>query len=185
MKKILFLIVAIVSFAACQKIKDLANIPFDIPYSQNITIPAIPGYTYGMPLPGGGVDLPFPPIAVAINAQQYFDQYHASPRNLVSADLGNANLEITAPGYQYFDFLDTIQLFISTESQPEILVAYDYNIPKGKKIISLFIVPGLNLKNYVTGDSLTIRLDTHINAIPAPGTQVHVSGNFHIVANPL
>ena len=115
MKKILILIAATISISACQKVKNLANIGFDVPYSQSETLPAVSGYTYGMQLPAGGVDLPFPAVSVATNAQQYFDQYHASSKNIVSADLSSMSIQITAPSGQYFDFLDKIELYISTE----------------------------------------------------------------------
>ena len=185
MKKILCLVILATSFTACQKIKNLANITFDVPYSQTVTVPSVPGYTYGIALPAGGIGLPFPATTVATNASQYFNQYHASSKNIVSAYLSNLNMQIIAPPNQYFDFLDSIQLFISTETQPEVLVAYQYNISKWMKQISLVIVPNVNLKNYFVQDSITVRLNAHINAIPASGTQVQISGKFSVTANPL
>ncbi len=186
MKKIVFCAIAmVVLFTACQKIKNLANINFNIPFSQTVTLPDMPGFPYGATLPQGGLNLPIPPVSVATNAQQIFDQYHASSKNLVSANLNNADLQITAPAGQYFDFVDTIQVFISTEGLPEILVAYLYNIPKGQTKINLVVVPGLNLKSYAVQDSVILRLNAHVNAIPVQGTQVLTEGAFHVVANPL
>jgi len=131
------------------------------------------------------VELPFPTIRVATNSQQYADQYHTSLSKIVSVYMGTINMQITNPYSQNFDFLDTVQFYISTQDQPEVLVAYDYNIPKGLKSINLAIVPGVNLKDYITSDSISVRLNAHINAVPAPGTQVLSSGNFHVTANPL
>ncbi len=186
MKKIVFCAIAIVVlFAACQKIKNLANINFNIPFSQSVTLPDVQGFPYGATLPGGGLNLPIPPVEVAINAQQIFDQYHASSKNLVEANLANADLQITAPAGQYFDFVDSIQVFISTEGLPEVLMAYLYNVPKGQTKINLIVVPGLNLKDYAVQDSVTLRLNAHVNAIPASGTQMLTEGAFHITANPL
>ena len=186
MKKIVFCIIAMaVLFTACQKIKNLANINFNIPFSQSVTVLGIADYPYGVLLPGGGLSLPFPPITVATNAQQIFDQYHASSKNLIEADLNNLDLQITAPAGQYFDFVDSIQVFISTETLPEVLVAYLYNVPKGQNKINLVTVPGLNLKSYAVQDSVTLRLNAHVNAIPASGTNILTEGAFHVVANPL
>lgn len=148
-------------------------------------MPAVPGYQYGIALPAGGLDLPFPAITVATNAQQYFDQYHASSKNVVSVYLSSLNMQVIAPPNQYFDFLDTIQFFISTETQPEVLVAYAYNIPKLQQAIMLTVVPGLDLKNYFVQDSMTVRLNAHINAVPASGTQLQINGQFRCTANPL
>ena len=185
MKKIAFLaIAALVLLAACQKIKSIANINFNIPFSQTVEVPSIDGFTYGVPLSNGGLSLPFPAVSVATNAGQLFTQYHASSKNVVDAHVNNIDLQITSAD-QNFDFLDTIQLYISTESLPEILVAYQYNIPKGQTKVNLTIVPGLNLKNYVVQDSVTLRMNAHINALPRPGTQVLAEGSFHVTANPL
>ncbi len=184
MKKITVLLV-LVAFAACQKVKNLANISFNVPYSQTISVPGVPGYLYGISLPDGGLDLPFPAVTVATNARQYFDQYHASSKNVVSVYLSSLDMQVIAPPNQFFDFLDSIQLFISTETQPEVLVAYEYNIPKFQKEIILSVVPGLNLKDYFVQDSMTVRLNAHVNAVPASGTQLQISGQFRCTANPL
>ena len=148
-------------------------------------MPGVPGYQYGIALPAGGLDLPFPAITVATNTQQYFNQYHASSKNVVSVYLFSLNMQVVAPPTQYFDFLDTIQFFISTETQPEVLVAYAYNIPKLQKAIMLTVVPGLDLKNYLVRDSMTVRLNAHINAVPVSGSQLQTSGQFRCTANPL
>ncbi len=185
MKKfVLFAVILIIAFASCQKIKSLANINFNIPFSQTVETPAIDGYNYGLPLPNGGATLPFPAVSVATNSQELFDKYHASSKNLVSARINNIDLQITSAG-QNFDFLDTIQLYISAQNLPEMLVAYQYNIPKGQTRVDLAIVPDKNLKEYVVKDSVTLRLNAHINALPKPGTQVMAEGVFRVTANPL
>ena len=185
MKKIILLaIAAIVLISACQKIKSIANINFNIPFWQTAEVPAIGGYNYGIPLPAGGAGLPFPPVAVATNAGQLFTQYHAGRKNVVDAHVNNIDLQIVA-GDQNFDFLDTIQLFVSTADLPEVLVAYKYNIPKGQKRIDLTIVPGMKLRNYVVEDTVRLRMNAHVNAVPKPGTQVMAEGAFHVTANPL
>ena len=186
MKKIVFcMVAAVILLAACQKIKNIANISFNIPFSQSVALPDIAGFPYGASLPAGGLNLPIPPVSVATNAQQIFDQYHASSKNLIDANLNNMDLQITALVGQYFDFVDSIQIFISTESSPELLVAYLYNIPKGQTKIIMQVVPGVNLKSYVVQDSVTLRLNAHVNAIPQFGTQLLTEGAFHVVANPL
>ena len=186
MKKIVSLaFLGLISMAACQKIKSIANINFTIPFSQSVTVPDVAGYPSGAVLPNGGLTLPFPPMTVATNSQQLFEQYHASSKNLVAANLDNMDLQITAPPNQTFDFVDSIQLFISSETVPEILVAYLYNVPKGQTKINLLITPGQNLKSYVVQDSVTLRLNAHINALPQGGTTLQAEGAFHVTANPL
>ncbi len=186
MKKIVFLLIAAVIWvSACQKIKSIANINFKIPFSQSVSVPDVAGYPSGAVLPAGGLNLPFPPVTVATNTQQYFDQYHASSKNLIAADLNDADIMITAPPGQNFNFLDSIQIFVSSETVPEILIAYLFDVPKGVTKINLVVVPGQDLKRYVVKDSITMRLKAHVNALPFAGTELQTEGAFHVTANPL
>ena len=138
-----------------------------------------------MPLPSGGLELPFPAVSVPTNAQQLFNQYHASSKNLVSADLSSLSLQMLSPAGQNFDFLDSVQVFVSAADQQEVMIAYSNGVPKGQTTLNLTAVPGVNLKNYIVQDTISIRLSAHINAVPASGSQVKLSASFHVVANPL
>lgn len=187
MKKIMFLtgITLLTLSFSCTKIKQLANINLNIPYSAQVTVPTVQGYTTGQKLPPGGLALPFPATGIPTNSQQTLAQYNVSSSKIVSVYLQSLSIQIIAPNNQNFDFLDTIQLYISVPLQPEVLVAYEYNIPKGQNTLTLTPVADVNLKNYFLADTMYFRLYAHINAIPASGTQLNISSNFHLLANPL
>ena len=51
--------------------------------------------------------------------------------------------------------------------------------------MNLTVVPGLNLKNYIVGDSVTVRLNAYVNDVPVPGGRLLLSGDFQVTANPL
>ena len=184
MKKMIFLL-AVSSLAACHKTNTQPTTTFDMQYSTTQALQLGSGSDYNTPVTDAGATMSFAPVKVAINAQQYFDKYHTSSKNVVTTYLGGVNLEIPTPGNHYFDFSDNLELYISGNSQPEVLVAYDYSIPKGLKSINLTLAPGVNLKNYIVNDSITIRLSTHVSYIPAPGAQIISTGVFQVTANPV
>lgn len=182
MKKILFLL-AISSLTACQKAKNTTVVAFDMPYSQAQALSLEPGN--GDPIAGAGATMSFAPVTVATNARPYFDKYGTNSQNIESTYLGGMNLQIPTPGNHYFDFADKLELYISGNGQPEVLVAAYDNIPKGLKTINLNLVPGINLKNYIVNDSITVRLNAHVNFIPSPGAQILSTGDFQITAKPI
>ena len=187
MKRIMCLTGAalLLTVTGCSKIHDFANINVDIPYNQQITVPQVAGDAAGVPLPAGGANLPFPAFPVMTNAQQYVSTYKTSIDKIISFDLNSMVIQIQSPPNQNFDFLDSIQLYISANSQLEMLVAYANSVPKGQTTLSLTAMPGVNLKNYFIQDTMYYRLNAHINAVPASGTVLNIASSFHLLANPL
>ena len=186
MKKILLgcTLAAIAFNIGCKKVKDLADISVDLPYTQQVTIPPVDGYTFGFPLPAGGAGLPFPRIAVPTNSKAYLEQYHTTSAKVIKVGLKSMVIELTSPPSQNFDFLDTVQLYISAPSQAEVLVAYKYGIPKGQTSLIL-TASDVSLKDYFLQDTMYLRANMHVNAVPAPGAQMNIKSVFNLVANPL
>jgi len=184
MKKVLFLLLAVSSLSACHKASNTARITFDIPYTQTTALPGVPGYSEGTSIPPGGAAMPFAAVNVSTNAQQFFDLNGITSKNVLSTYMTSMSVQITTPGFHYFDFLDKIEMYISAPGQPEIMVAYDDNVPYSVKFINLAVVPNLNLKNYIVGDSVTVRLSAYVNNVPTPA-QLLLNGQFQVTANPL
>jgi len=178
-------IVLVAFFTGCNKINQLADINVNIPYNTQVTVPQVDGDTVGFPLPPGGVAVSFPTIAIATNSQQYIAEYNTSTDKILNVDLQSLALQILSPANQNFNFLDSVEIYISTKSLPEMLVAYAYNIPKGQTSLNLTTEANVNLKTYFIQDTIIFRLNTHINAIPASGTQLNIASTFHLLANPL
>ena len=166
---------------SCKKVKSLANIGADLPYPQTVTIPA---YSEdGFPVPEGGTSLPFPAIPVATNSREYIAQYNTSADKVVSVSLKSLNMHMTKPEGENFDFVDTIQLYISAPPMPEVLMAYDYTIAKGTNDVSL-TTTNVNLKEYFLKDTMYIRPYMHITKAPK-ATEIDIKSIFRLVANPL
>jgi hypothetical protein len=172
---ILAFIAAAALIISCSKAKQLANINVDIPYSQQVSVPPVTGYSQTVPLPAGGTTLSFPSVPFATNSQQYLSQYNTAANLIISVDLKSLNLQILA----------NVEVYISSTTQPEVLIASQYTIPKGITTLDLTTNQMANLKNYFTDDTIYFRLNTHINALPLAGAQMQISSVFHLLANPL
>ncbi len=187
MKQHLILAVLTVAafFTGCNKVKDLANINVDLPYSTEVTVPEITGYPTGTPLPMGGIDLPSVTVSFATNSKEYMAQYGTAADKVVSVYLKSLALQIQSPPGANFDFLDNVKVFLSAKSQPEVLVASQTSVPKGASTLYLTTNTDANLKNYFVQDTVYLRLAAHINAVPPGGEVLTISSVFHMVANPL
>jgi hypothetical protein len=187
MRKITGLVLAAVLFMlqSCIKVNPINGLSFNvnIPYSQQVTVPQVAGDTFGVALPTGGIAISFPPVGFATNSQQYISQYNTAADKIQEVDLDSFAMQILSPSNQNFDFLDSVQLYISAPSQPEVLVAYNYSIAKGKTTLNLNTITTVNLKNYFIQDTMYLRINTHANAIPATGTQLNTTTIFHMLAN--
>jgi hypothetical protein len=176
-------LVAVVS--GCNKIKQLANINVDIPYSYQAQVPPVAGDSQTFVLPGGGATLSFPSAAVATNSKQYMQQYGTAANLIVEVDLKSLAIRIQSPPNQNFDFLDNIYVYLSANSLPEMLVASESNIPKGSTTLNLVTNTEVNLKDYFLKDTIYFRLVAHINAVPPAGENLNIASVFHMLANPL
>lgn len=186
MKKAIFLGIVFIVFAgACNKVKQLADINVDFPFDQMVNVPAVNlnGSEIFSP---GGLFLPFPAVPVASNSKQQMANYNTAAEKVVKVDLKRMALTIVSPPEENFNYLDNVQLYLSANNLPEVLIAYQYNIPKGQNTLNLETVTGVNLKDYYLQDTIYLRMTAHINALPAQsGEQLKISTVFHMLANPL
>ena len=182
---ILIVIGTFTVFTACNKVSSLANINVDLPYTQQATVPSVAGDTAGMILPGNGISLTFPSLPVPTYAQNFVTTYNTAIDKILNVYLKQLNLQITAPAGQNFDYMDSVELYISANAQSNVLVAYEYGIAKGQTTLNLTTLTSVNLKNYFIQDTMYFSLGAHLNAIPPTGTSMSISATMHMLANPL
>ena len=186
MKKIRFfaIITAIAAIASCSKIKQLANINADVPYSTQVTIPPYTADTTGLSQLGG-VTISLPGVAVPTNSKQFMSDYHTAANMVINVYLKSLSIRILSPAGRNFDFMDNADLYLSAAGQPEVLIASRKNIPKGSSILNLTTNTDVNLKIYFVQDTIYFRLSTHINTVPPADEELNISSVFHVLANPL
>ena len=186
MKKMLILsgIALSVAILGCNKVKNLADINVDLPYSTQVNVPAVDGQLPGTPIPGGAI-LDFPTVGVETKSKQYLAEYHTDGNNIRKLDLKSLSIQMLMPPNQNFNFLDTIQVYIGAGALPEVLVAYKYNIPQNTNTVEFITVTDVNLKDYFLADTIRLHMRARINAAPASATQLNIASVFHMLANPL
>lgn len=186
MKHGLFLlfIVALISVFSCNKVAKEYYINFEIPYEQTVDVPN-GGYEMGSTLPPGGVWISYPTYPVVTGIDTMLDKYNAQANKVVRVTLLLSSLQIVVPPDLTFNYLDSFQLFISATGLPEQMIAYHYNVPKSVRMFDLQKVTDLNLRDYITKDTVYFRINTHINTPTPPDEKIKVKTLFHIQANPV
>ncbi len=184
MRKIFAAIVFVsLAIAGCKKngAKNIANVDQDIVYQEEVEIPI--GGPIPIPIPGG-IDTAMY-YAFATNYQSYLSEYNTSSDKAIHAKMKKLSMRITSAGTQNFDFMDSIKVYVvGKNGLPDQLVADKVPVPKGTQFVEMDVV-GQNLKEYFLQDSMYVRLQGRINALPQLNTKINLSTTFNLLANPL
>lgn len=183
MKRRLFWVAALVTMImACNNLKRLVNINFNIPYNQQINVPPIAPDVF----PQGGMSITLPAFAIATNSQHYIDSFHTSSDKILRVNLSTLSMTQTGSAdVNNFNFLDSISVYVYGQTMPRQLIAYKYDIPKGLNSLSLDTVSNTNLKQYFLLDTMYIQIAAHYNTAPIGNTVLDIHSIFHLLANPL
>ncbi len=185
-KTLFFTIIALICVCSgCGKVRQLTNINVDIPYNYQQSVPSIPGDTVTTVLPVGGIPLPFPSVGIATNSQQYIATYGTATNLVLNVYLKSLAIQIQTPPNQNFNFLDYMDVYISSRTQPEVLIASQHAVAKGQSTLNLVPDTTVNLKSYFLEDTIYFRLSAHINAVPPAGEELNMATVLHMLANPL
>ena len=183
MKKRIWILAGLVILAAgCVKIKNLTNINVNIPYSETINVPS-DWDSVSHPFPPGGVTTDLPSVPVATNSDQYISDNNTASDKIISVTLKSLSITMLAPPDSNLNYIDTVWLYISAKSLPEVLVAQK-GVPKHVSSVSLD-PQGVNLKNYFLQDTMYVRMKARYNSMPPAGSEIKFSSNFNMLANPL
>lgn len=182
-KAYVFIALATLAFASCDKITELADINTNIDYKETVNLPALPGNIDT--LPPGGLTAYFPGQGFATNSDQYVSEKGTSPNLVKHVKLTKLSTSVKDPASGNFDFVDTLQVFLFAKGMEEKLVAYKYNVPKGQSKIDLDCVADLNLKDYFLKDSMFLRFGGHFVSVPDSTSKIELATTFNMLANPL
>ncbi len=166
---LLFVVVA----TACEKIDDLLT--FYIEEEETFAIES------GFPL---GALIPATPFTVTTNSEETFKNNKTRAGLVKDVSLNRLELTITAPETQNFDFLKRIELYISSEKQPEVKIAYLDEVPAGTTVLKLKST-NAKLDEYIKGNSYTIRTQAEISKPIAEDITIKADMRFKVTADPL
>ena len=156
---------------ACEKLSELTQFTMD--YEESIVIPS----TIGLNLP---FNLATPKIKT--NSEEIFE-FNNSRKDLAEeVVLEYLTLKITDPADADFSFLRSIEIFLSTESQKEIMVAWIYDIDNSIGNSITLETSAENLVPYIVQDDFTLRFSTVTDKIPLSDHHIDIRARFYVDA---
>jgi hypothetical protein len=159
-------------FQDCKKLKKYTD--FDVDYSTDFVIPAN----------GGLIGLPINIVTpeTTTNTEGVYDNNDTEAKLVDEVTMTRLNLVINSPQNASFDFLESIEVYLSTSSEPEVLVASKYDIPKsGLRVLELD-TRDENLKAYLQENAFKIRVKTNMRQAVAYDISMTANETFHVKA---
>ncbi|MDP9040531.1 MAG: hypothetical protein M3N30_01035 [Bacteroidota bacterium] len=156
---------------SCKKIEELFT--FTITNQCSVTIAS----TSPVNLP---VDVTTP--NVTSNSSQEFKNNNTNVSLVKNIILENLQLTITSPSNQTFNFLQSIHIYISTNSSNEIELAHLDQIPANVSSIAL-IPTQAALDQYVKASSYNLRTEVVTNQVITQNVDIIVNSKFKVTAN--
>lgn len=182
MKRIAAFSFALLALSSCdKKLEDIIQVKFSVPHTKTVNVQGLPG---NPPIPPQGLTTSIPAIGVETKSDEYIKQNNTSSDLITEAKLSELRLDITAPGSQTFDMVDSLWLFVSGSGLSEMQVAHSFSIPKGIRSLSM-TTSDVNLKDYFLRDTMYFRLQGHFYNAPDSATVFTITTKFDAVAKPL
>lgn len=166
-------ILALLSIS-CKKVSELTK--FNLKYNTETTIEA-----------GIGASLPFDIYTPDIPTQTE-DEFegHNTGKNLIqSIQLKQLKLSVISPEDQNFDFLKSIEVYISTGEEPEIKAAWKNELPDAAVREIVLDCSNADLKPYLMSDKYKLRLKTTTDKVLNKDVKINISSTFQVDANVL
>jgi len=156
----------------CKKFKKYTE--FDVNNTSNFTIPSS-NYLINLP-----VDFTTPESTT--NIQEKFDNEGSSSKLIDEVILTKLSLFINGPTNGNFNFLNSVELYLSSNNQPEILAAWQYDIPENNSKNLDLTTGNTNLKEYMKESSLTLRVKIVTDKIVSYDIDIIAKQTFHVKA---
>ena len=160
-------------FTGCKKIQQLLT--FYIEDSQSIRIPATPLF---------GSIVSLTPLTVTTKSDDTFKNNNTRADLVKDVSLNKLTLTITDPSGQNFDFLQKIEIYISTNANDQIRLAYLDQIPRGVSSIEL-ISTNAKLDTYLKAATYTLTTKVQTGQAIARDITVRADSRFKVTADPL
>ena len=159
------------SIISCKKIEDLLS--FNINVENNFTVGAT-----------GPLNVPFDILTpqVTTNASQQFENNNSNVNKVKDIKLSKVDLQIISPAGKTFSFLQSVHIYISTNANDEIELAYLDNISSTSTAISL-TPTGATLDKYVKAASYSLRTKVVTKQALTQDVEIKNLCQFRVTAN--
>ncbi len=169
--KVVALSTVLLFFSGCKNIDRLTQ--FYIDYNKTVVISSFIG-----------INLPFNIHIrdIETNSEREFAM-HDTRKNLIeNINLSSLDITLTKPTYADFSFLESIQVYLSADDLPEILVAWQDSIPENPGEFIQLEVTDAELKEYIKKDQFYLRVNTKIDELIFSDHEIDVHSKFFVDA---
>jgi hypothetical protein len=170
-RRYLIFIFCLLGLFSCSKLGSLVTFPINEETSVQISSSTI-------------VNVPFdlPSANMTTNSSQEFENNNTEKDLVKDVKLENLKLTVTNPNDKTFSFLKSIHLFISSEGNDEIELAYLDTIPVNATSI-LLIPTEAKLDPYIKASTYKLRTRVETREILSQTTDIQVNAKFKVTAN--
>lgn len=156
---------------SCQKIDQLTQ--FDLSFDETAVIPSL----IGLNLP---LNIPTPNIST--NAESTLEMNNTHKDMVESVRLKTLQLTLTNPVNGDFNFLKSIQIYMSADGLDEILVASLTDIPSNVGNTLTLTPIDVELMEYVLLDQVDLRVKTVTDELITTAHQINIHSVFRVDA---
>jgi len=157
---------------ACDSLDKLTQ--FHSNYNETVTIPAVIG-----------LNLPFNILTPAIktNTEEVFE-FNETRKNLIEeVNLVELSLEIIDPSDSDFGFLKSIEIYIESDGESEVLIAWKYDIDNSIGSSLVLEVSNEDLTRFVIADEFSLKVTTVTDEIPTKDHEIEIQSRFFVNAS--
>ena len=131
-----------------------------------------------------GVVTPLSPVAVPTQSKQTFQNNNTRADLVKDVSLNQLTLTIADPTSENFDFLRSIDIYISTNASDQILLASLDKVPQGVQSITL-TPTNARLDSYLKADSYTLTTKATVARPITRDITIRSASRFKVTADPL
>ena len=148
MGKIILIIGIALSIIGCKKVAKLTQ--FNMEFNETVVIPS-----------SAGVNLPFNVLTpdIQTNSESTFEINDTRKDLIEEIILTDIDLTISSPTNGNFNFLKSIEIYISADGLDEVKIAWKDSVPSNLTFLDLDVT-GVDLKEYIKADKFSLRLYT-------------------------
>ena len=157
--------------AGCKAVDKLTQ--FNMDFNSTVVIPVPEGTN----LPS---DIKTPDVVT--NSESTFAVKDTRKDMIEEAKLTSLDLTITSPSNGNFNFMKTINVYMSAEGLPEIKIAWKENIPNGAGSVLELETSNDDLQEYIKKDKVVMRLNTVTDELITTEHHIDIHSVFFVDA---
>ncbi len=156
---------------SCDQLSKLTQ--FEMPFTTSVTIPK-----------STPINLPFnlPTPEIETNSATFFSSKNVNVDLIDKITLKKLELSVTSPTNGNFNFLKTIEIYISAEGLNDLKVASLENIPNNSAMPLQLTVDTMNLKPYILKDKFGLKVKATTDELITTDYNVDVKTTFFVDA---